>query len=171
MVLFPEAIKWPELNREHVGGSTTDGLSREVSNYSSGALSRDVASEHLDPYAVPPLPQFNPNQPYRDDPYAASNAGYYDPYRGPVPQTLHDDPMEGHENIPMNAYPSGTRTRSPGPAMSLDMGGRGSPAPGPGLAYNAGPSGPGRTMSPAASTLGMDRRASPGPQYALGGQP
>jgi hypothetical protein len=106
----------------------------------------------------------------------ASNAGYYNPYRGPVPQSLHDDPMEGHENIPMNAYPSNTRTRSPGPAMSFDMGGRGSPAPGrmspgPGLAYNVGSPAPGRTMSPAASTLGMDRRASPGPQYALGGQP
>ncbi|TEB25127.1 hypothetical protein FA13DRAFT_1738538 [Coprinellus micaceus] len=63
-------------------------------NYSTA----DFASN--DPYAVPPLPHLNPNQPYRDDPTAAG--AYYDPYRGPVPGTIDHGTGEWHgEAIPM----------------------------------------------------------------------
>ncbi|KAF8589429.1 hypothetical protein K439DRAFT_1645059 [Ramaria rubella] len=176
-----EAIKWPELNRDTGGGS--DGLSRQVSKpYTSSrnASTVDPADFVTDPYAVPPLPQFNPNQPYHDDPYGSSTTGYYDPYRGPIPQTFHDGSIDGHESIPMNAIPPGSRSRSPGPGMAYDMGGRGSPAPGraspaPGSGYDMGGRGSpamGRTDSPGpAAALGYDRRPSPGPQYAFGGQP
>ncbi|KAF8519550.1 hypothetical protein JB92DRAFT_1988354 [Gautieria morchelliformis] len=179
-----EAIKWPELNREHT--TNDEGLSRQPSNpYSTSAASRNASTldqtEFSDPYAVPPLPQFNPNQPYRDDPYAASNSGYYDPYRGPIPQTFHEGSVDGHENIPMSTYPPGARGRSPGPGAVYDMGGRGSPAPGrasPALGpigYDAGGRGspaPGRTISPGpAAALGLDRRPTPGVQNAYGGPP
>jgi len=73
-----------------------------------------------DPYAVPPLPQNNGSLgPYRDD------TGFYDPYRGPIPQTFSTPPasMDGHpqgwvggEAIPMSTYTSG-RT-SPGPNLA-----------------------------------------------------
>lgn len=178
-----EAIKWPELSRESQPGGG-DRLSPQLSHpYSNEAPSRNAStldqSDALDPYAVPPLPQFNPNQPYRDDPYAASNAGFYDPYRGPIPQTLHDGSMDGHENIPMSTYPLGSRSRSPGPGMAYDMGGRGSPIPGRaspalGQAYDMGGRGSpalGRTVSPGpAAALGLDRRPT-GAQYPFSGPP
>lgn len=162
-----------------------DGVSRQFSDtYASTAPSRNAStldqSDPQDPYAVPPLPQFNPNQPYRDDPYAASNSAFYDPYRGPIPQTFHDGSIDGHENIPMSTYPLGSRSRSPGPGMAYDMGGRGSPAPGRaspalGQSYDMGGRGspaPGRTISPGpAAALGLDRRPSPGAQSALNGPP
>src|SRR5262249_37237595 len=121
---------------------------------------------------------------YRDDPSGyASSGGYYDPYRGPVPQTFHDDSMDGHESIPMNTYPPGSRERnpdvggrapgrtSPGPSLAYEAGERGSPAagrrsPGPGLAYDAGE----RAVSPGpVAALGMDSRSTPRPQQS--GQP
>lgn len=139
--------------------------------YSANAVSRNASTfdhaEHLDPYAVPPLPQFNPNQPYRDDPHASSNAGFYDPYRGPIPPTFHDGSVDGHENIPMSTYPTSSQGRSPVPGTAYDMRGPGSPAPGRaspalGPAYDVGgrdSPAPGRTISPGpAAALGLDKR-------------
>ena len=180
-----EAIKWPELNRETHTDFGNDGLSPQISNtYSASAPSRNPSTfdttEHMDPYAVPPLPQFNPNQPYRDDPHASSNTGYYDPYRGPVPQTLNDGSVDGHENIPMSTYPPGSRSRSPGLGVAYDTGGRGSPAPGRaspalGPAYDKGARGspaPGRTISPGpAAALGLDRRPAYDVKNAYNGPP
>ncbi|KLO17433.1 hypothetical protein SCHPADRAFT_868244 [Schizopora paradoxa] len=143
-----------------------------------------------DPYAIPPLPHNNPNAPYRDDPYASQGPGYYDPYRGPVPQAFNDAAsMDSHpgmhnaqgyytggESIPMsNLAPGGGAgvpggRRSPNPQMAYDMGRGGSPAlgmggrqsPGPGVAY-------GGRMSPGPGVaLGAGRR-SPGPDAAYGG--
>ena len=75
------AIKWPEVNRETHTNFGDDGLSPQISNtYSASAPSRNPSTfdttEHMDPYAVPPVPQFNPNQPYRDDLHASSNTEY-----------------------------------------------------------------------------------------------
>lgn len=75
-----------------------------------------------DPYAVPPLPVNNNRGlgPYNEDPSA-----FYDPYRGPIPQTFSTPPgsTDGHpqgwvggEAIPMSTYASG-RT-SPGPNLA-----------------------------------------------------
>ena len=130
----------------------------------------DLYAPGGDPYAVPPLPHMNPNQPpYRDEPGFTSQ-GYYDPYRGPVPQAFNDTasisshgPHPG-EAIPMSNLGVATGRRSPGPQMGLDMG-RVSPqppmagrqSPGPVLAYGPGP-GP-----------MMTGRQSPGPGPAYGG--
>ncbi|KAG6856506.1 hypothetical protein H0H87_003699 [Tephrocybe sp. NHM501043] len=169
-----EAIKWPELNAHgenvashplpvnNTGRSGFDtgseaSLSRvpSTSNYSTP----DVSGAH-DPYAVPPLPHMNPNQPYRDDPTAAS--GYYDPYRGPVPGTLEHGAGEdwAGEVIPMTQMAGRS---SPGPQAAYGVGGydagRQSPAP-----YGAGRAG---SPGPQAAYGG---RASPGPQAAYGGR-
>jgi hypothetical protein len=154
-----EAIKWPELNT-HSGGADSHplpvhntgragfdtgseaSLSRvpSASNYSTP----DVSSNH-DPYAVPPLPHLDPNQPYRDDPTAPT--GYYDPYRGPVPGTIEQG--------------SGG-TEWPGEAIPMtQMGGRASPAPQ--APYEGGRASP----APQAAYGG---RSSPGPQVAYGGR-
>ena len=84
-----------------------------------------------DPYAVPPLPHLNPNQPYHDEPagYEQDPNAFYDPYRGPVPNTFNEAegrvPGYGAEAIPMTQM---ARTRSPGPQMGYEMG-RHSPQP------------------------------------------
>ena len=101
-----------------------------------------------DPYAVPPLPHLNPNQPYHDEPGAYGQpAGYYDPYRGPVPNAFNDPIADGHvaESIPMTQM---ARIRSPGPQVAYDMQGRASPVPQ--VAYD------------------MQGRGSPVPQAAMG---
>jgi hypothetical protein len=114
-----------------------------------------------DPYAVPPLPHLNPNQPqvYRDDPDAGA---YYDPYHGSAPPSFHDSPGSHGEAIPMTQIPPGSRARSPGPQSGLSrlasQGpsiGRQSPAP-----YGA-------MRNPAGYSAG---RQSPGPNdaYAYG---
>jgi hypothetical protein len=125
-----------------------------------------------DPYAVPPLPHLNPNQPYRDDP---SPAPYYDPYRGPVPNMFNDtDSVDvplpsgtgwvsagggGGEAIPMTQLPpGGGRARSPGPQMAYDV---------PGAA--TGPPGIAGRQSPGPQAFFDDRARSPGPNAALGG--
>ncbi|CCM03604.1 uncharacterized protein FIBRA_05742 [Fibroporia radiculosa] len=175
LVFFTEAIKWPELNASHgdnlhalpthrTGGSGFEtssevNLARPDSRAGSIAPSAansaaDLFNQH-DPYAVPPLPHLNPSvggvQPYRDDP----SAGYYDPYSGPVPNTL-----DG-EAIPMTQI--GGRARSPMPGGMGMEGGRMSPAPG--MA--------GGRMSPAPSVAlgppmsGM-RAVSPGPGAGYG---
>ena len=103
-----------------------------------------------DPYAVPPLPHMNPNQPYRDDP--SSQGAFYDPYRGPVPHSLHDPPgADGNENIPLNTYspsPSGRYTPQPYNQYEVTSEASGRRSPGPALAYGG--------------------RQSPGPSYAYG---
>ncbi|KAJ6507765.1 hypothetical protein C8R47DRAFT_1208802 [Mycena vitilis] len=195
-----ENIKWPELNAHNndggdshampvhntgrAGFSDADDLSRAPSVNTFNASSVDFHGE--DPYAVPPLPHLNPglNQPYHDDPVAAAGGAgaYYDPYRGPVPQTFNDahgapPPEWGQqEAIPMTqmAGPGGRASpapmmgrASPGPQM-MYAGGR-TPSPGPQAAYGGG--GPARMGSPgpqAAYGGGPGRIASPGPQMAYG---
>lgn len=130
-----------------------------VSNYSTPDLGPD-------PYAVPPLPHLNPNQPYRDDPGATP--GYYDPYRGPVPGTLDNGPGEwAGEVIPMTQMAGVAGRASPAPGGAGYLGGGdpydvGRRSPGPQAAYGAGRSSPG----PQAAYGGG--RASPGPQAAYG---
>jgi len=186
-----EAIKWPELNAHgdnvhalptnRTGGAgfetnsevnLTRPDSRAGSTYAASAATSaaDLYAPHAtqDPYAVPPLPHLDPNQPYRDEPDAA----YYDPYRGPVPQTFGDGMSHevgvGGEAIPMTQI---NRSRSPGPQMAYDAGRR---SPGPGMAYH-GDNGRGspapRAMSPGPA-VALSGRASPGPQasYGYGGR-
>jgi hypothetical protein len=167
-----EAIKWPELNAH---GGTVDSHPLPVHNtgragFDTGSevsLSRvpsssnystpDVGGGGPDPYAIPPLPHMNPNQPYRDDPTAAT--GYYDPYRGPVPGTLeHGADDWAGEAIPMTQMAG---RMSPGPHAAY--GGEydvGRQSPGPQAAY-----GMGRTGSPGPQAA-YGGRASPGPQGA-----
>ncbi|KIY72440.1 hypothetical protein CYLTODRAFT_343963 [Cylindrobasidium torrendii FP15055 ss-10] len=161
-----EAIKWPELNAHGGPGGNTGAV--PLPTHNTGRAGFDTSSEVSlsrtpsqtgtnystpdlgmnDPYAVPPLPHLNPGQPmpYRDDPNASG--AFYDPYRGPVPQTIHDKqgiPGAGWQQ-PGDAYPMTQMGRaSPGPTAALGM-------------YDAG------RMSPAP----MAGRASPGPQAAYG---
>lgn len=190
--LFPdEAIKWPELNTHgdnphalptnRTGGSgfeTTSevNLVRPDSRAGSFAPSTSEGTAYTagqDPYAVPPPPHLNPNQPYHDDP----NAAFYDPYSGPVPQTFSDAvPHDGVEAIPMTQI---GRVRSPGPQMALDNASMRARSPGPQAAYDmmAGRASPGpqvglAPMDPRARSPGpgvaYGRSASPGPQAAYG---
>lgn len=144
MVIIDEAIKWPELNTHGEGsinhalptnstgrsgfGDEGDGLSRAPSTGYANSVGASSAQELYpgagnDPYAVPPLPHLNPNQPYHDDP-SYGQTEFYDPYRGPVPESMS---MDGHpgvqgyggEAIPMTQMAG---RRSPGPAMAYDMG-------------------------------------------------
>lgn len=132
----------------------------------SGTASAAASSVDLtkDPYAVPPMPQNNPVQ-YYDDPSGTAGAAYYDPYRGPVPQTFHSPPesMDSHahpyhpgEAIPMSTYASSGR-QSPGPGMAYgnDPYAR-SQSPGPNAAYGNDP---------------YAGRRSPGPMVAYGAGP
>ncbi|KAF8149822.1 hypothetical protein B0H34DRAFT_791245 [Crassisporium funariophilum] len=166
-----EAIKWPDLNTH--GGSASDSHPLPVHNTgragfdtgSDSSLSRVNSSNNYstadfnsgassDPYAVPPLPHLNPNQPYRDDPGAMG--GYYDPYRGPIPGTMEQSAVGGQEwggeAIPMNQMNAPGRM-SPGPNAAYV----GEPV------YDAGRQSPG----PQAAYGG---RVSPGPQAAYGGR-
>lgn len=148
-----EAIKWPELNSHggegghalpthntgRSGFGEDDDLVRPTSNYASSVATTSTPELYHggpggDPYAVPPLPHLNPNQPYMDEPgYGHDPNAFYDPYRGPVPDTAAFDVNGGHpaqggyggEAIPMTQM---ARTRSPGPQMGYDMG-RASPQP------------------------------------------
>lgn len=182
--LAGEAIKWPELNAHGnphaLSTNRTGGAGFETnsevnltrpdsvtgSTYASSAAASAVdlyaPNAAHDPYAVPPLPHLNPNQPYRDEPDAA----YYDPYHGPTPQTFGEGvPHEaGAEAIPMTQI---NRARSPGPQMAYDAGRR---SPGPGAAYmgDMGRGSPApRAVSPGPS-LALSGRVSPGPQAAYG---
>ncbi|KAI0033528.1 hypothetical protein K488DRAFT_6072, partial [Vararia minispora EC-137] len=127
-----EEIKWPELNAHgdnagaplptnRLGGAGFDTGGSDISRPGSraGGYAPSVAATsttelypaHADPYAVPPLPQFNPSAPYRDDPNA-----FYDPYRGPVPQAFEGAPPgPGGEAIPMTQL---SGRRSPGPTAA-----------------------------------------------------
>ncbi|KAH7913593.1 hypothetical protein BJ138DRAFT_1058795 [Hygrophoropsis aurantiaca] len=182
-----EAIKWPELNTHggdvhplptHSTGRSGFGTENDSelnlarasspSGYAHSVAASsvpDVYSGGQDPYAVPPLPHLNPNQPYHDEPAGYGQPGYYDPYRGPVPNTFGDgysDAGHGAEAFPMTQM---ARTRSPGPQALYDSPGRGSPGPQAALGYG-GPM-DGRMGSPAPSQMGA-RRPSPGPQGAYG---
>ncbi|KAF8633225.1 hypothetical protein AX15_001460 [Amanita polypyramis BW_CC] len=168
-----EAIKWPELNSHgntdshalpvHSTGragfetGSEASLSRvNSSNYSTPDFASGAGP---DPYAIPPLPHLNPNQPYRDDP--GGPAGYYDPYRGPVPGTLENGGNDWPgEAIPMTQMNASARTMSPAPSTNFVYdGGRQSPVPH--LAYQ-GRGSPGPQVA-------YGGRASPGPQLAYGG--
>lgn len=175
-----EAIKWPELNNHsdmplpthRTGGAgfgdDPDDMSRAPSRAGTSAYAASTTELYPDPYAIPPLPHLNPaggpGGPYRDEPDAQH---FYDPYRGPVPQTFDGVPGAG-EVIPMTQLPAAGRSRSPGPGVPFDSpqagyapyageGGRASPAPN---AY-------GGRASPAPNAYGG--RASPGPQTGYGG--
>ncbi|KAF8170103.1 hypothetical protein BJ912DRAFT_933463 [Pholiota molesta] len=176
-----EAIKWPDLNTHGAGASDSHPL--PVNNTgrsgfdtaSEGSLSRvpstnystpDFNAAGADPYAVPPLPHLNPNQPYRDDPAAAG--AYYDPYHGPVPGTIEHGapgaPEWGGEAIPMTQL--GGRM-SPGPhaaygAEPIYDHNAGRQSPGPQVVYG------GRT-SPGPQAAYGGGRMSPGPHAAYGG--
>ncbi|KAG9315042.1 hypothetical protein JVU11DRAFT_4154 [Chiua virens] len=166
-----EAIKWPELNahnndvhalptnstgRAGFGPENDSDLNLERAPSPGGAYAGSIAASSVpeaygagDPYAVPPLPHLNPNQPYHDEPGAYGQpAGFYDPYRGPVPNTFTDPMSDGHgaESIPM------TRMRSPGPQVARRW------------AMQAWMSDPERQFPGAALGTG---RASPGP-YGYG---
>jgi len=169
-----EAIKWPDLNTH--GGAASDSHPLPVHN--TGRAGFDTGSENSlsrvnsnnystadfqsnpssDPYAVPPLPHLNPNQPYRDDPGAMGGA-YYDPYRGPIPGTIEQSAGQDWpgESFPMTQMNPGGRT-SPGPNAAYSGDGRRSP--GFQTAY-------GRTVSPAPQAA-YAGRISPGPQAAYG---
>lgn len=151
---------------------------------SDGELSRVPSNNYStpelgpDPYAVPPLPHLNPNQPYRDDPAAAG--AYYDPYHGPIPGTIeHNAPGQewGGEVIPMTQM-SGRMSPGPHAAYGAEPqydqhydqnAGRMSPGPHaayggePGYDHSMGRQSPG----PQAAYAG---RTSPGPQASLGGR-
>ena len=170
-----EAIKWPDLNTH--GGVTSDSHPLPVHN--TGRAGFDTASENSlsridsnnystadfhsnpssDPYAVPPLPHLNPNQPYRDDPGAVGGT-YYDPYRGPIPGTIEQSAGQewSGESYPMTQMNPGGRM-SPGPNVAYSGDGRRSP--GPQAAY-------GRALSPGPQ-VAYAGRMSPGPQTAYGG--
>ena len=164
-----EEIKWPELNAHdtsvplptnRTGGSGFDTTAdvRRSSVYAPSTAANSTAELHPDPYAVPPLPHLDPNQPYRDDPQTA----FYDPYRGPLPPSF-DQGVPG-EAIPMTQF-AGRRTPGPGAAFGGDYGG-GRVSPGP-QAYGGGDLG-GRA-SPGPRPAYPGGRASPGPQAAYGG--
>ncbi|SRR6266702_734872 len=172
-----EEIKWPELNAHdanvplpthRTGGSgidTTADTRRNSVGYASSTAANSTAELYPDPYAVPPLPHLDPNQPYHDDP----NGRFYDPYRGPVPQTF-DQGVPG-EAIPMTQL-AGRRSPGPGPAYGGDFGGgRASPAPAPQGAFGPGDFG-GRASPAPQYAPGLGGRASPGPgvAYATSGR-
>ncbi|KAI0303591.1 hypothetical protein B0F90DRAFT_1707229 [Multifurca ochricompacta] len=164
-----EEIKWPELNAHdtnvplptnRTGGAgfdtTADGRRNSV-GYAPSTAANSTAELYPDPYAVPPLPHLNPNQPYHDDP----NAAFYDPYRGPIPQTF--DQVGPGEAIPMTQL-AGRRSPGPDAAYGGEYG-SGRASPGAQAAYGgadfsgrASPAGP-RTGYPGG-------RVSPGPQAA-----
>jgi hypothetical protein len=174
-----EAIKWPELNA-HSGAESNPLPPREPARAldSESDLSRFNSTNYstpdfnsVDPYAVPPLPHMNPNQPYRDDPTGAT--GYYDPYRGPVPGTLENGGSSvghewtGGEAIPMNQMHAGRM--SPGPQAALRTM---SPAPQYGAEgmYEAGPQAAMGGRASPGPQMAYSGRASPGPQMAYGGR-
>lgn len=156
-----EEIKWPELNNESHALPTRatgrvgidddgydDATTTVPSTYGGGApgAASSMADLHPynDPYAVPPLPQNNPNQPYRDDP--SGHSEYYDPYRGPVPHSLHDPAgsSEGAESIPMSTYTGNYSNPTYGPRDGVRSPpiGVGRQSPGPGVAYGRQSPGP-----------------------------
>lgn len=148
-----EAIKWPELNT-HAGneqfaqptnstgrsgfGEDDGTQSNRMSAYASSLATSSTPEFYQggggpDPYAVPPLPHMNPNGGYHDDPnfLPQDPNQFYDPYRGPVPDSVAFDgaaglqaPQAGYggEAIPMTQMARGR-------SMAYSDTGRSSPAP------------------------------------------
>ncbi|KAF8556229.1 hypothetical protein OG21DRAFT_1381962, partial [Imleria badia] len=181
-----EAIKWPELNahnndvhalptnstgRAGFGPENDSDINLTRPPSPGGGYANSIAASSVpemygtsDPYAVPPLPHLNPNQPYFDDPGTFGQpAGYYDPYRGPVPNTFNDTMSDAHgtEAIPMTQM---ARMRSPGPQVAYDMQGRGSPVPQAATGYAGVDE---RSRTPVPGSLGTGR-ASPSPHPGYG---
>ena len=165
----PGEIKWPDLNSEsHVPGQddhttlqapSDAGSIRDQSfrgAYADGGLGGSQSQVDLhaaDPYAVPPLPHLNPNQPYRDDPGAGP---YHDNFSVPAfHESRPSSPSIRGEAIPMNQI---SRARSPG------YGGRQSPGPQDAYGGGYGRQSPG----PQDAYGGGYGRQSPGPQDAYG---
>lgn len=130
-------------------------------NYSTPDFNPNVGP---DPYAVPPLPHLNPNQPYRDDPTNAT--GFYDPYRGPVPGSIEQGvpPITewGTEAIPMTQMGMAGRMS---PGLHVAYGGPASD----GIAYESGRRSPGPYAAyggGAPPGVPYSGRMSPGPQAA-----
>lgn len=113
-------INWPSLQKDPDVIAPRPAPTTTSRSNSTADLVKD---SYKDPYAVPPLPPNNAGLgPYHDDASA-----FYDPYRGPIPQTFATPPAstDGHpqaqgwmggEAIPMSTYASG-RT-SPGPNLA-----------------------------------------------------
>lgn len=136
-------------------------------NASAADSTADLYAPGGDPYAVPPLPHLNPSTPYRDDPSGFGGNAYYDPYRGPIPNTFNDaasvDLHAQGEAIPMSnlSAPGGaSRGPSPTPGMGPMSPVSGRQSPGPGYAY-------GGRASPGPAPM-MGGRQSPGPGAAYG---
>jgi hypothetical protein len=174
-----EEIKWPELNAHdtgvplpthRTGGAGFDTALDAPRNSIGYADSTAHSTSELppDPYAIPPLPHLDPNQPYRDDP----NPSYYDPYRGPVPQSF--NPVGPGEAIPMTQL-AGAGRRSPGPGAAYAgdfVSGRASPGPAPAYAseFASGRASPGPGLHTAYASNDFGGRASPGPRAAQQGR-
>jgi hypothetical protein len=108
----------------------------------------------------------DPNQPYRDDPNAASNAAFYDPYRGPVPPSF--DQATAGEAIPMTQL-AGRRSPGPGAAYGVMGSGGGRASPVPQVPYGGGGDFGGRASpGPRSAGFAASGRVSPGPQAAYG---
>jgi hypothetical protein len=175
--LTDEAIKWPELNTHGADSHPLPVNSTGRAGFDTGSevsLSRPASTGTgfsnvaADPYAVPPFPHLNPNQPYRDDP--STTTGYYDPYRGPVPNTFSDAASvdipagpgwSAAEAIPMTQM---ARSKSPGPQTAYD----GRRSPGPQQAYE-GRRSPGPQAAYAPPAYVDERVRSPGPAAGFGG--
>lgn len=184
-----EEIKWPELNAHdtavplptnRTGGAGFDTAAdarRSSLGYAPSTAANSTAELQPDPYAVPPLPHLDPNQPYHDDP----TTRFYDPYRGPVPQSFEQTGAGGGggqagEAIPMTQLAG---RRSPGPATAYGGGGSGdfaaasirAASPGPHAAYGSADFGGGRASPAPPPTYGADfgGRASPGPRAPYAG--
>lgn len=131
-----EEIKWPELGHEshalptrQTGRAGVDddgyddagvgGAGRHLGQYAPSATTGESSITDLnsynDPYAVPPLPHLDPNQPYHDDP--SNYGGHYDPYHGPVPQSF-NDPARADRMSSSSPAPVNYGRQSPGPSLS-----------------------------------------------------
>jgi len=136
-----EEIKWPELGPEshalptrptgRVGvdddgydDARIDGAGRHLGNYAPSSSIGEVSTGDLhsynDPYAVPPLPHLDPNQPYHDDP--SSYGGHYDPYHGPVPPSFHE-PASSDRMGSRSPAPASYGRQSPGPSIAYTRAG------------------------------------------------
>lgn len=174
----PGEIKWPDLNSEaHVPGVDDHAGPRSLSDHASvrgqgfqsaygdgglGASQSQVDLYAADPYAVPPLPHLNPNQPYHDDPTAGA---YHDNFGPPAfHESRPSSPSIRGEAIPMNQM---NRSRSPGPQGALFTGYGGRQSPGPQDAYGGGMGHQSPGPQQEAHGGGYGRR-SPGPNDAYG---
>ena len=150
-------------------GVETNALDRSEDAFDGASIAASSTAD-LAVHAAPgPYSLPHPDhQQYYDNP-ATARGSYYDPYNGPVPETI-TSPMGGGGDPYRSGSPGpqaygGGRT-SPGPQAAY-----GDPramSPGPQAAYGV----PGRVMSPGpqAAYGGGMRTGSPGPQAAYGGR-